>query len=262
MALYRYVKAPPVKQSIFKSKPGFGKALKLLPYISVISGLTLLLIVSFPFISYKMLIFSKNRAKIITPVSEDIILESKGFIKPVTTSVLSASDEEEEPEMSNEVDLGLINNWFPSVSMPRVNPTKITHYTISIPKLDIEEAVVTIGGVEVKKTLIHYAGTAIPGEYGNTVIFGHSVLPIFYNPENYESIFSTIPTLEKGDEIFIYFDGIEYTYLVEDYFEVKPDEISVLEQRFNERVLSLITCVPPGSYLERGVIKARLRRLN
>ena len=56
----------------------------------------------------------------------------------------------------------------------------------------------------------------------------------------------------------IYFDGVEYTYQVEDYFEVEPEDVRVLEQRFNEQTLSLVTCVPPGTYKKRGIVKARL----
>ena len=116
----------------------------------------------------------------------------------------------------------------------------------------------TIGGRDLDKSLIHYGGTANPGEVGNPVIFGHSILPQFYDPENYISIFSLLPTLRPGDEIMVKFDGIIYTYQVTDYYEVSPDEIDILEQRFDKKELTLVTCVPPGTYLRRGIIKAQL----
>ena len=209
--------------------------------------------------SYKLLILSKSQTRIIKPIPESLLMETRGYVKPQNQTVLSAQDVNVKPEVQKDVDYNLIDNWFPTAPLPRLKPSKITHYSLSIPRLKIKDAVVTIGGTEVKRTLIHYPGTSLPGEYGNSVVFGHSVLPIFYNPTNYETIFSTIPTLKKGDEIFIYFDGVEYTYQVEDYFEVKPNDVTVLEQRFNEQILSLITCVPPGTYQERGVIKARLK---
>jgi sortase A len=100
----------------------------------------------------------------------------------------------------------------------------------------------------------------LPGQYGNAVIFGHSVLPQFFNPKDYKTIFSTLPTLKEKDEIFINFDGIEYRYQVTKMVETLPEDISVLEQQYDGEYLSLITCVPPGTYLKRLVVRARLVR--
>lgn len=258
MPLYIYVKAQPRNQSWAWKQKITRETIRALPYLSLLSGIMLILVVAWPLVSYQLLIFSKRQTRLISPISESSLAEAKGLINPLSSSVLSSKDEKSQPEFKEKVDYNLIENWFPAASLPRVKPSKITHYSLSIPELKIKEATVSIGGEEVKKTLIHYPGTALPGEYGKIVIFGHSVLPIFYNPKDYKTIFSLLPTLEKEDKIFIYFDGIEYVYQVEDYFEVKPEEVQVLEQRFNEQVLTLITCVPPGTYDRRGVIKARL----
>ncbi len=59
----------------------------------------------------------------------------------------------------------------------------------------------------------------------------------------------------------INFDGITYKYIVYDYFEVKPEEIDILEQRYNQKDLTLVTCVPPGTYWRRGLVKARLAEI-
>ena len=61
-----------------------------------------------------------------------------------------------------------------------------------------------------------------------------------------------------GDEIFINYDNIKYKYRVEEMYEVKPTNLSVLDQRFDGRYLTLITCSPPGTYLRRLVVKAHL----
>ena len=261
MTLYLYIKAPPAKNNYFLPNKARPLLLKTLPLLSVVSGLILLLIVIWPILSYKMLVFNKEKSRFIIPISEESLIKAKGFINPARSAVLSAQEQQIKPKIIKEVDYNLIKNWFPTAPLPVIKPNKITHYSLSIPKLKIKDAVVSIGSQEIKKTLIQYPGTALPGEYGNTVIFGHSVLPVFYNPKNYKTIFSTLPTLDKGDKIYIYFDGIEYVYEVEDYFEVGPENVAVLEQRFNQQVLSLITCVPPGTYQKRGVVKARLKAL-
>jgi len=85
---------------------------------------------------------------------------------------------------------------------------KVTFYNISIPKLRIDNAVVAIGGEDLNEHLIQYPGTALPGRRGNAVIFGHSILPRFYDPKRYISIFSLLHTLEMGDPIYVYYDGI------------------------------------------------------
>jgi len=137
---------------------------------------------------------------------------------------------------------------------------EVKYYTISIPKLGIENALVKIGTDDLSESLVQYQGTSLPGKIGNAVIFGHSVLPAFFSPENYLTIFSTLPKLDTGDEIYIYFDGIEYRYVVEDMFEVKPKDIQILEQNSSAPYLTLVTCTPPGHPLKpkRLIIRARL----
>lgn len=152
-------------------------------------------------------------------------------------------------------------NWFPTAGYaPLDTPTT---YTIDIPSLDIEQAEVEIGGESLDEHLIHYPDTALPGQLGSPVIFGHSILRQFYNPslknpDRYNSIFSKIMTLKNGERIFVDYDGIKYTYEVKDKVEVKPEDLFILEQKYNNRELKLITCVPEGTYLRRGVVIAQL----
>ncbi len=157
-----------------------------------------------------------------------------------------------------------LNSWFVSEANSGVEPGSLLSnssemtYRISIPNLKVDDAVVTIGSMDLKKSLIQYPQTALPGQLGNGVIFGHSVLPQFFNPKSYLTIFSTLYRLKTGDEILIDFDNIQYKYLVEEMYEVSPDNLSVLEQRYDGRYLNLITCSPPGTYLRRLVVKARI----
>lgn len=156
-------------------------------------------------------------------------------------------------------DYTLITSWFEEE--PNLNhqqEAKIETYHISIPKLGIEKAEVKLGGEDLKSSLIHYPDTSLPGRLGNGVIFGHSVLPQFFNPQNYLTIFSTLHRLDTGDKIIVDVDGVEYQYLVQDMYEVAADDLTVLEQRYDRRFLSLITCSPPGTYLRRLVVKAEI----
>lgn len=159
-------------------------------------------------------------------------------------------------------DYSNIRDW--SVNYEVDNGQKETgKYYLSIPKLGIENATVFEGGEDLSEGLIQYPGTAKPGKIGNTVIFGHSVLPVFFNAKNYLTIFSTIPKLSTGDEIFVNIADVVYKYQVKDMFEVEPDNLEILDQRANDSYLSLITCVPPGHPLKprRLVVRALLTQI-
>jgi sortase A len=137
---------------------------------------------------------------------------------------------------------------------------KIIAVNVSESKLKIEDAVVAIGGEDLSKSLVQYPGTALPGKNGNAVIFGHSILPIFFNPKNYMAIFSTLPTLKNGDEIYIKYDGVQYVYKVEELFEIYPSDIQILEQNHSDSFITLVTCTPPGDPRnpKRLIVRARV----
>lgn len=166
-----------------------------------------------------------------------------------------------ESNQAENIDYTKASNWFFGGAPREVfNQQKVGYYALSIPKLKIENARVTIGGEDLSKSLIQYPGTALPGKIGNSVIFGHSILPIFYNPKDYVSIFSLLPTLTKGDMINVEYDGISYKYRVEEVFEVLPSDIQVLEQDDTDSYLTLVTCVPPGDPRrpKRLVVRAKV----
>lgn len=152
--------------------------------------------------------------------------------------------------------------WFPDKPQTANLATlSVKTYNLSIPKLNIKDAKVTVGGEDLTKSLVHYAPTSLPGEYGNVAIFGHSTLPQLYNPKDYKTIFTYLPSLEKGDFILINVGDVEYQYEVFSISVVKPDQISVLNPDRDGSYLTLVTCVPPGTFWMRLVIKARLKLL-
>jgi sortase A len=152
--------------------------------------------------------------------------------------------------------------WFPS--KPQVSyfsTSGVREYLLSIPKLNIKEVKVIVGGEDLTKSLIQYLPQSLPGEYGNVVIFGHSTLPQLYNPKDYKTVFTYLPSLENGDKIYLKVGEVEYEYEVYNSIVVNPDEISVLEQKKDAVYLTLITCVPPGTWWKRLIVKAKLTEL-
>ena len=175
--------------------------------------------------------------------------KQSALIDPMATNAIETQDQ----------DYTTIENWFTGElpNRPAVI-SKVSYYTLSIPSIKLEEVSVEIDGTDLKKNAIQYPGTAIPGTYGNTVIFGHSTLPSLYKKFDPISIFNPILKIKVGDEIEIYYDGITYRYLVRETLEVSPTAIEVLTQRFDRHELTLVTCTPLGTYLRRFVVRAEL----
>lgn len=223
--------------------------LRISAVISGISGIIILVGVIYPIVSYDST-YSKNFTKLVSPISDSETSKnnvSQNSVKGVADIVGA--------------DYTQASSWFVGGAKSEdFTASKVEHYTISIPKLKIDGASVAIGGEDLSKSLVQYPGTALPGKRGNSAIFGHSILPIFYNPKSYLSIFSMLPTLTAGDEILINYDGISFVYKVESLFEVAPTDIQVLDQDTSDSFLTLVTCVPPGDPRnpKRLVVRARI----
>lgn len=265
--LYSYQKATPETPSPGKIIPRY---LRILPTLVSSLGLGLVASVVWPMVSYNLsakLNSGSNKNNLLSP----IIYES--FASETNTTA-------NEPTLIADVDYTKASNWFtfspasgvsgplpgqsqfinlngqPSASTPQ--STKEEEYRLAIPSLGIKEAIVKANTDDLTKSLIQYQQTAFPGEAGAPVIFGHSTLPQFFNPNNYLTIFSTLPTIKIGADIFVDYAGVKYTYRVSDIYEVKPTEFWVLKQDYTKKILKLITCVPPGTKLRRLVVEAEL----
>lgn len=212
------------------------KIIRLSAFISALSGIVILIASIWPIIEYQL-------------------TDARSYTTLLTPLVLEKKD-----EFPDRVDYSKASTWFPTAENGEFESSKVGFYKISIPKLRIDDAVVAIGGEDLSQYLVQYPGTALPGKNGNAVIFGHSVLPIFYNPKNYMAIFSTLPTLKIGDEIFVEYDGVSFVYEVEELFEIFPTDIQILEQNNSDSFLTLVTCTPPGDPRnpKRLIVRARV----
>lgn len=213
-----------------------AKILKILAIISGLLGVMVIFVTVYPIIAYEFFANEKF-PDLLSPIVEESKVNLESF------------------------DSTRASNWFVGgAESSQFSLSKVSFYTLSAARLKIENATVSIGGEDLSKSLIQYPGTALPGKKGNTVIFGHSILPQFYDPKDYLAIFSTLPSLKKGDEISVNYDGISYLYQVEDIFEVQPTDIQVLEQNKSDSFLTLVTCVPPGDPRKpkRLIVRARI----
>lgn len=244
MALYYYQ-----KERTGKAK----KFLTLVSYASMTIGALFLFWSFYPIVAFE--IYSKIfiSSNIQNPIgsSEATSLKKAQTVKGSNTTY-----------STNLVDFTKASAWFPesydSVDKAAIN---LDSYELSIPKLGISKAEVSVNGEDLLSSLVDYNARNNPGEYGTKSIFGHSTLLHNYDPTDFASIFSYVPTLENNDAIILTVDGIDYEYRVFDKFIVEPEEVSVLDQQYDHSYLNLITCTPPGTYLKRAVVRAKLAQL-
>lgn len=106
-----------------------------------------------------------------------------------------------------------------------------------------------------KEGVVHYPGTAQPGDRGNVVLTGHSsYFP--WDPGRFKDVFALLHEIVVGDTVIVYHDQHKFTYEVYEKKVVNPDEVEVLTQEGDER-LTLITCTPVGTNLRRLIVFAR-----
>ncbi len=138
------------------------------------------------------------------------------------------------------------------------------YFTLSVPKLGIKDAVIETNSTNLspESFLGHYKGSALPGQTGNSFIYGHSVLPWFFNPKNYKTIFSTLDNLQAGDEFVINYNNKELKYKVETKTILHPDEVNPLAEYkpryLNESTMTLMTCYPAGTRARRLLVNGVL----
>ena len=101
---------------------------------------------------------------------------------------------------------------------------------------------------------VRYPGTALLGEEGTALLFGHSsYLPVVQN-KNYK-IFNKVQELEEGAIISVYSGTREYRYKVvrQELAKATADRIALEE---NGKFLKLVTCNTFGAKEDRFVVTA------
>lgn len=238
MALYCYIKEKKTLSRILIKKTS---------YIFLIVGSGLLFWALYPIFAFEIydkLIFSKNFKSALVNSRLDNVLSSQTM------------------NTNNLRDFTQVRLWFPGKGHNQIlKNLPINNYQLSIPKLNIDSAKVIVGGEDLNQGLVHYYPRSQPGEVGNIVILGHSTLPQLYNPKDYKTIFTYLSSLEKGDIITLHYNGVDYQYKADEIFIVKPEETWVLDDTNDQSILTLITCVPPGTYWKRLIVRARLEQL-
>ena len=236
-------------------KKASGKKLKNtargLSLLIFLIGLGIAAYVFFPLISWQLYFAPVFAAQdIAVPIPKATLVDSNTIQSLISQASQSLTG----------VDYNNAENWFPGYKYTK-GSTNVDNYSMSIPKLDIQNAVVSAVDDDLSKHLVNLGGTTIPPQKGNAVVFGHSTLPQLFDPKNYKTIFARAYELKVGDNIYVTVSGTTYKYNIYSITVVSPDDTSVLAQDYGQNDLTLITCTPPGTIWKRLIIRSRLTQI-
>jgi LPXTG-site transpeptidase (sortase) family protein len=154
-------------------------------------------------------------------------------------------------------------------SLPHLSPEEKTEpNTLQIQALGVKAPLVYVNQVSeeifqkaLETGVVHYPGTALPGQIGNCYIFGHSS-DYLWSQGKYKSIFVNLPQIKQGDWIEVTdSEGSRFTYEVYEVLVVKPTDLGQLSQETGEKkILTLQTSYPIGTALKRFLVKAELKK--
>ena len=148
--------------------------------------------------------------------------------------------------------------------VPYENRIVIPKIWKNIPLIDIREKTVesknkldNILMKELEDWVVRYPGSARPGEKGNSFIFGHSSnFP--WIAGDYNDVFARLGQVNKWDIIFSYYGQKKYKYKIVEKKVVKPTDVGVLKNDETKKQLTLMTCWPIGTTLNRLILTAEL----
>lgn len=238
--LPKTVPQPQVKREDTK-KNSISKAILFL-------GILLILTQAIPLsISYVSGFYSSSKGEDFIPVSETFLesLTSISYIDPgsayfntITTEYNTRDlDLEYSKKMKINIPSAKINNIQIVPNIPGSNPK---YYDAIL-----------------KNGVAHLKGTAVPGDPGTSVIYGHSgVAGLLANRNTPQIIFSRLDTVSIGDTMSIERDGKKLKYIVSGKKIMQPDNLTFLKDTDTKEKAVLLTCWPLGIGTKRLVIIA------
>lgn len=148
---------------------------------------------------------------------------------------------------------------FPAFISKNIRQTipSYSRFSISIPKLRIDNLSVEVDSNDLSSGLVQLPGSGLPGEKGNVFISGHSALNPLFGLK--KAAFARLQDLKKGDRIILEAEGTQFIYEVEALKVVDPKDLSVINPPDKMgRYVSLMTCVPPGLNFKRLIVLGKI----
>ena len=141
----------------------------------------------------------------------------------------------------------------------------ITINSIGIKKIKISPNVESVDenvyNKFLKSGVAHFKGTPIPGDGGNSFIYGHSAVESFFRRhQDYpETIFSRLDGVDIGQEIEIEKEEQTLKYVVRSKKIVDANDFTILQPIKDKENVTLMTCWPLGIGTQRLIVTAERR---
>lgn len=196
------------------------------------------------------------KAELQAAASKEVVEAIKSGNTVISLTTLPPEIEGEEDDL--EVLQGLEEVYGHSLleDVPEATDRLIGMATLEIKKIDLLLPVVEgTGRIQLRYGAGWLVTSALPGQPGNCVIFGHRMRAKGRK-------FNRLDELLSGDEVIIAdAEGTVYTYIVNETVEVEPaDLFKELYKGAEGRNLSLVTCTPVGVGSRRMVVSCELEQ--
>ena len=185
-----------------------------------------LVMLIFVFLQYNRVLFSTVEAY----VSPGSLSTSALIVDPTTTTSVSAEPKLIIPKISTEVPIVWDANAADQNSLNTAMDKGVAWFNIN-------------------------GASARPGEAGNFVLSGHSSND-WLDKGDYKFIFARLDQLNEGDTIYVNYNSTRYTYQVTSKQVVKPTNVAALTQTTTKPILTLVTCTPLGTAIDRLLVFA------
>lgn len=106
---------------------------------------------------------------------------------------------------------------------------------------------------ELQNWVIRYPGSAKPGEEWNSFIFWHSSNFPWIKWE-FNDVFALLDKITYDDDIIVYYNQKKYIYKIKKKNVITPGNVSVLKPKNKSKELSIMTCWPIWTTLNRLVV--------
>lgn len=199
-------------------------------------------------------ILNSVEASKITNMVSDKVVEEKEEEK---LSIKKYKKELDNKNINLDIEIAPYNN---RVVIPKIGK--------NIPLLDVKNKNISwhhelndIFMKELENGIVRYPGSAKPGEEWVSFIFWHSSnLP--WIKWEYNDVFATLDKVKFGDEVIVYYWQEKYTYKIKEKRVIRPGDVSVLKRNNDKSEITLMTCWPIWTTLNRLIVTWELIEKN
>lgn len=223
-----------------RSRTRAGQTVQAIGQALVVAGVLLLL-----FVAYELWGTGLRTAQAQTRLNEDLSRAMVAVTAPLSPAAPDSDDRSAAaPEPSSAPTA-------PRLDISTLPETGMAAGRIEVPAIGLDWVFVQGVSVEnLEEGPGHYPDTPMPGQAGNAAIAGHRT--------TYGAPFNRIDEVELGDAIIVATIQGRFQYTMSEQLIVAPSQIEVLAPIAGRNVLTLTSCHPKYSALQRIIVRADL----